>query len=156
MTSVMCPGSFDPPTNGHVDIIGRCAAAFDRVVVAVVSNPSKNPMFTLAERIDLLQAACAEADNVEFVVFDGLLVDFAKRQNVDAVLKGIRGEGDIGYEIQMSQMNQHLSGMETILMASSPEWSFVSSSLVREVAKLGGDVSALVPPAVAVALRRGH
>lgn len=156
MTSVMCPGSFDPPTNGHVDIIGRCAAAFDRVVVAVVSNPSKNPMFTLAERIELLSASFADVDNVEFAAFDGLLVDFATEQNVDAVVKGIRGEGDVGYEVQMSQMNQHLSGMETILIASSPEWSFVSSSLVREVAKLGGDVSALVPPAVAVALRRGH
>ena len=152
MTTAMCPGSFDPPTNGHIDIIRRCAAIYDRVVVAVVSNPSKNSMFTLAERIELLDASLDGLDNIDLASFDGLLVDFAAEQEVDVVVKGLRAGSDFDYELQMSQMNSHLRGMETIFMPTSPDWSFVSSSLVREVARLGGSVGDLVPPPVVTAL----
>ena len=152
MTTAMCPGSFDPPTNGHIDIIRRCAAIFDRVVVAVVSNPSKNSMFTLAERIELLDASLGDLDIVDLVSFDGLLVDFASEQEVDVVVKGLRAGSDFDYELQMAQMNSHLRGMETLFMPTSPDWSFVSSSLVREVARLGGSVGDLVPAPVAAAL----
>jgi pantetheine-phosphate adenylyltransferase len=148
----MCPGSFDPPTNGHIDIIRRCAAIYDRVVVAVVSNPSKNSMFTLAERIELLDASLAGLNNLDLASFDGLLVDFAAERQVDVVVKGLRAGSDFDYELQMSQMNSHLRGMETVFMPTSPDWSFVSSSLVREVARLGGSVGDLVPPPVAEAL----
>ena len=152
MTTAMCPGSFDPPTNGHIDIIRRCAAIYDRVVVAVVSNPSKNSMFTLAERIELLDASLGDVDIVDLVSFDGLLVDFAAEQEVDVVVKGLRAGSDFDYELQMAQMNSHLRGMETLFMPTSPDWSFVSSSLVREVARLGGSVGDLVPAPVAAAL----
>ena len=152
MTTAMCPGSFDPPTNGHIDIIRRCAGIYDRVVVAVVSNPSKNSMFTLAERIELLDASLDGLENIDLASFDGLLVDFAAEQEVDVVVKGLRAGSDFDYELQMSQMNSHLRGMETIFMPTSPDWSFVSSSLVREVARLGGSVGDLVPPPVATAL----
>ena len=152
MTTAMCPGSFDPPTNGHIDIIRRCAAIHDRVVVAVVSNPSKSSMFTLAERIELLDASLGDLDIVDLVSFDGLLVDFAAEQEVDVVVKGLRAGSDFDYELQMAQMNSHLRGMETLFMPTSPDWSFVSSSLVREVARLGGSVGDLVPAPVAAAL----
>ncbi len=152
MTTAMCPGSFDPPTNGHIDIIRRCAAIYDRVVVAVVSNPSKNSMFTLRERIDLLGASLGGLNNIDLVSFDGLLVDFASEQAVDVVVKGLRAGSDFDYELQMAQMNSHLRGMETVFMPTSPDWSFVSSSLVREVARLGGSVGDLVPAPVAKAL----
>ena len=152
MTTAMCPGSFDPPTNGHIDIIRRCAAIYDRVVVAVVSNPSKNSLFTLAERIGLLDASLGDLDIVDLVSFDGLLVDFASEQAVDVVVKGLRAGSDFDYELQMAQMNSHLRGIETVFMPTSPDWSFVSSSLVREVARLGGSVGDLVPAPVAAAL----
>lgn len=152
MTTAMCPGSFDPPTNGHIDIVRRCAAIYDRVVVAVVSNPSKNSMFTLAERIELLDASLGDLDIVDLMSFDGLLVDFATEQAVDVVVKGLRAGSDFDYELQMAQMNSHLRGMETLFMPTSPDWSFVSSSLVREVARLGGSVGDLVPAPVAAAL----
>ncbi len=152
MTTAMCPGSFDPPTNGHIDIIRRCAAIYDRVVVAVVSNPSKNSMFTLSKRIELLDASLEGLDNIDLASFDGLLVDFAAEQEVDVVVKGLRAGSDFDYELQMSQMNSHLRAMETVFMPTSPDWSFVSSSLVREVARLGGSVGDLVPPPVAEAL----
>lgn len=153
MTTVMCPGSFDPPTNGHIDIIGRCAITFERVLVAVVSNPAKSPMFDLDRRIELLSASLDEFDNIEYSSFEGLLVDFAQSSGVDAVVKGLRGPDDFGYEQQMAQMNDHLRDMETVFMATAPEWSFVSSSLIREVARLGGNVDDLVPSAVAMALK---
>ena len=153
MTTVMCPGSFDPPTNGHIDIIGRCATTFERVLVAVVSNPAKSPMFDLDRRIELLSASLDEFDNIEYSSFEGLLVDFAQSSGVDAVVKGLRGPDDFGYEQQMAQMNDHLRDMETVFMATAPEWSFVSSSLIREVARLGGNVDDLVPSAVAMALK---
>lgn len=152
MTSALCPGSFDPPTNGHIDVIRRCADAFDRVVVAVVSNPSKEPMFDLQERMGLLEASLPGVSGIEIVAFSGLLVDFAHQHEVDVVIKGLRATGDFDYELQMAQMNQHIGDMETLFMPSSPPWSFVSSSLVREVARLGGTVDELVPPPVVAAL----
>ncbi len=153
MTTAMCPGSFDPPTNGHIDVIRRCAASFERVVVAVVSNPSKTPMFDLDERLTLLDRCLGDLDNYEAMAFSGLLVDFARRHDTDVVVKGLRAPGDFEYELQMAQMNSHLSGMETVFMPSKPEWGFVSSSLVREVARLGGTVDELVPAPVAAALK---
>lgn len=153
MTSALCPGSYDPPTNGHVDIIRRSMQAFDRVVVAVVENPSKTPMFSVDERIELLRASVGSDDRISYVGFTGLLVDFAAEQETDVVVKGLRAAGDFEYEVRMAQMNQHLSSMETVFMPTSPAWSFVSSSLVREVARLGGSVDDLVPAPVATALK---
>ena len=153
MTTAMCPGSFDPPTNGHVDVIRRCAGFFERVVVAVVSNPSKTPMFDLDERLQLLDRCLGDLDNYEAMAFSGLLVDFADSHEVDVVVKGLRAPGDFEYELQMAQMNSHLSGMETVFVPTRPEWGFVSSSLVREVARLGGTVDELVPAPVAAALK---
>lgn len=153
MTTAMCPGSFDPPTNGHIDVIRRCAGLFDRVVVAVVSNPSKTPMFDLDERLRLLDRCLSDLDNYEAVSFSGLLVDFAGRHRVDVVVKGLRAAGDFEYELQMAQMNSHLGGMETVFVPTRPEWGFVSSSLVREVARLGGTVDELVPAPVTAALK---
>jgi pantetheine-phosphate adenylyltransferase len=153
MTTALYPGSFDPPTNGHVDVVGRCAAVFDRLVVAVVTNPSKDPMFDHAERIGLLEAVCAEFDNVDVMGFDGLLVDFAEEHGIDALVKGLRAVSDFDYEMQMAQMNHSLRGAVTLFIPTAPQWSYLSSSLVREVARLGGDVSALVPEEVAEALK---
>ena len=152
MTTAMCPGSFDPPTNGHIDVIGRCARRFDRVVVAVVSNPGKSPLFSLDERIGLLRESLTEHTNVEFISFNGLLVEIARDQQVDVVVKGLRAGADFDYELQMAQMNAHVGHMETLFMPTAPGWGFVSSSLVKEVARLGGSVVALVPSAVALAL----
>ena len=152
MTTAMCPGSFDPPTNGHIDVIGRCARRFDRVVVAVVSNPGKSPLFSLDERIGLLRESLTEHTNVEFISFNGLLVEIARDQQVDVVVKGLRAGADFDYELQMAQMNAHVGHTETLFMPTAPGWGFVSSSLVKEVARLGGSVVALVPSAVALAL----
>jgi pantetheine-phosphate adenylyltransferase len=150
----LCPGSFDPPTNGHIDIAERAARHFDRVLVAVVANPSKRPLFDGPERVRLLSEALAHVANVEVVAFDGLLVEFARRRGATVMLKGVRGASDLGYEVQMASMNASLAPeIDTVFMAARPEWSFVSSTLVKEVAALGGTVSALVPPGVARALR---
>ena len=153
MTGALCPGSFDPPTNGHVDVLRRAARVFERVVVAVVENPSKQPLFTLEERMDLLETLFADDESVEVTAFSGLLVDFARDQGLDVIVKGLRAGGDFDYELQMAQMNGHLSGIDTLFLPTSPTWSYVSSSLVREVAKLGGSVDALVPPEVAQAVK---
>lgn len=153
MTSALCPGSFDPPTNGHVDVIGRAARIYDRVVVAVVENPSKTPLFTAAERIDLFRAALGDLPGLEYDVFRGLLVDYAAEKGVDVVVKGLRTADDFGYELQMAQMNASIKGMETTFLPTNPRWSFVSSTLVREVASLGGSVDELVPDVVASALK---
>ena len=151
MTKALCPGSFDPPTMGHVDVVERAISVFDDVVVSVVDNPSKTSLFSVPERIDLLESLFE--GRAEIVSFSGLLVEHAAAQGADVVVKGLRSIDDYEYEKQMSQMNHHLSGMETVYMATAPEFGFVSSSLVKEVAKLGGDVSALVPPVVAEALK---
>lgn len=146
MTTALCPGSFDPPTNGHLDVINRAIAAFDRVVVGVVENPSKQPFMPAADRVDLLNELLEGRAEVE--AFDGLLVDFAREKNVDLVVKGLRAVSDFDYELQMAQMNRTLSGVETFFIPTNPQWSYLSSSLVREVARLGGEVGTLVPEAV--------
>jgi pantetheine-phosphate adenylyltransferase len=148
MTRAVCPGSFDPVTHGHLDIIARTARLADEVVVAVGDNMTKNGLFTPQERVAMLQAACAPWDNVSVTLFTGLLVDFCAAHDIGLISKGVRA-ADFDYEVQMAQMNRRLTGVETILLPTDPQWAFVSSSLVREVATLGGDVSGFLPPAVA-------
>jgi pantetheine-phosphate adenylyltransferase len=140
-----CPGSFDPVTNGHIDIISRAASLFDEVVVAVGVNQSKSRLFTPDERIDMLSTAVAPYPNVRVAGFDRLLTDFCREHDVHAIVKGLRAVSDFDYELQMAQMNASLSGIETVFVPTSPPYSFLASSLVKEVAKFGGDVSALVP-----------
>jgi pantetheine-phosphate adenylyltransferase len=153
MASALCPGSFDPPTNGHVDVIERAARYFDSVIVAVIANPSKTPLFGLEERGGMLRSALAHVGNVEIASFDGLLVDFARERGVGLVVKGLRAVSDFEYELQMAQMNTALApGLDTMFVTATPAWSFLSSSLVKEVARYGGAVEALVPPGVARAL----
>ncbi len=153
MISCMVPGSFDPPTKGHLDVIKRCAGIFDHVVVAVVANPSKEPMFTAEERQDLLEECVGDWDNVEVDTFSGLLVDFASLKGVDIIVKGLRAMTDFDYEFQMSQMNRHLSNIVTMFVATKPEYGYLSSSLVKQVAGLGGAIDSLVPDLVAKALK---
>ena len=152
MTIALCPGSFDPPTNGHVDVIRRALAIFDAVIVGVIANPSKDPMFTAQERVNLLQEVLQGVDRVKVESFEGLLVEFAEARNVGAIVKGLRGVGDFDSELQMAQMNNHLSGIETCFVATNPEHGYISSSLVKEVARLGGQTDRLVPAEVQTAL----
>lgn len=152
MTTALVPGSFDPPTNGHVDVVKRCVGIFDRVVVAVVTNPSKEPLFTSEERIALLEDTC-DFPGVEVDCFDGLLVDFAAQVGANVIVKGLRAMTDFDSEFQQAQMNRHLSGIVTMFVATKPELGYLSSSLVKEVARLGGSVEALVPPSVAAAIK---
>jgi pantetheine-phosphate adenylyltransferase len=151
--TALCPGTFDPVTNGHLDIIERAAQHFDRVVVAVLDNPGKRPLFAVDERVAMLEETIAHLDGVEVESFSGLLVEYAERIGADAIVKGLRAVSDFEYEIQMAQMNRRLSGVETFFISTTPTWSYLSSSLVREVAGLGGDVSSLVPPPVVDRLR---
>ena len=151
MTTALCPGSFDPPTNGHIDVIERAIEIFDQVVVAVVANPAKEPMFSADERMAMIGRAFG--DRVRLESFDGLLVNFARSVGVDVVVKGLRAVSDFDYELQMAQMNRTLAGVETVFLPTNPEWSYLSSSLVREVARLGGAYGSLVPPHVAAALQ---
>lgn len=153
MTTALCPGSYDPPTNGHVDVIRRSAAIFDRVLVSVVENPSKTPLFTTSERIELFRASMPDVDNVSYDTFGGLLVDHVESRGVDVIVKGLRTASDFDYELQMAQMNATIRGVETVFIPTNPAWSFVSSTLVREVARLGGSVDDLVPAPVAAALK---
>lgn len=152
MTTALCPGSFDPPTNGHVDVIRRALAIFDEVVVGVIGNPSKNSMFSSEERVNLLQEVFRDVDRVSVESFDGLLVEYAGRRNVDVIVKGLRGVADFDSELQMAQMNHHLSGIETCFVATNPSHGYISSSLVKEVARLGGSTDRLVPVEVQKAL----
>ena len=151
--TALCPGTFDPVTNGHLDIVERAAQHFDRVVVAVLDNPGKRPLFAVAERVAMLEETTAHLDRVAVDSFSGLLVEYAERIGANAIVKGLRAVSDFEYEIQMAQMNRRLSGVETFFMPTAPTWSYLSSSLVREVASLGGDVSSLVPAPVAERLR---
>lgn len=154
MITAIVPGSFDPPTKGHLDVVERCAALFDEVVIGVVHNPSKTPLFTAAERVDLLEACAVQWPNVRAVSFEGLLVDFAKEIGASTVVKGLRAATDFEFEIQMSQMNRYLSGdIVTLFVATKPEYGYLSSSLVKEVARLGGSIEGLVPDPVAAALK---
>ncbi len=148
MTRVVCPGSFDPVTNGHLDIFERASRLFDEVVVAVLVNENKQGLFTIDERIALLDEATAHLPNVTTASFQGLLVDFCTAHGVDAIVKGLRAVTDFDYELQMAQMNSSLTDVDTVFIPTSPEWSYLASSLVKEVAKHGGDVSALVPEVV--------
>ncbi len=148
MTSVVCPGSFDPVTNGHIDIIERSAHLFDEVVVAVLINENKKGLFSIEERIGLLDEATAHLPNVRTGSFTGLLVDFCIAHGIDAIVKGLRAVTDFDYELQMAQMNGSLTDVDTLFIPTSPAYSFLASSLVKEVAKHGGDVSGLVPPLV--------
>jgi pantetheine-phosphate adenylyltransferase len=148
VATALCPGSFDPVTNGHLDIIERTSRYFDSVIVAVIANPSKRSLFTLKEREEMLREVTAHLDNVEIDSFEGLLVDFAREQGADAIVKGLRAVSDFDYELQMAQMNQRLSGIDTFFISTSPRYSFLASSLVREVAQYGGDVSSMVPTVV--------
>lgn len=144
----VCPGSFDPVTNGHLDIIGRASKLYDEVYVAVMINKSKQGLFTVDERIDLIREVTAEYGNVRIEAFHGLLVDFCKQRDIPAIVKGLRAVSDFDYELQMAQMNIGLSGVETLFVPTNPTYSFLSSSLVKEVAAWGGDVSHLVPAPV--------
>ena len=148
MKRAVCPGSFDPPTNGHLDVVGRASALFDEVVVAVLVNKSKKSMFSVDERIAMLEEITADYPNVRVGSFHGLLVDYCKDNGIRAIVKGLRAVTDFDYELQMAQMNQGLSGVDTLFIPTSPEYSFVSSSLVKEVATYGGDVSHLLPASV--------
>jgi len=149
VATALCPGSFDPVTNGHLDIIERTARHFDHVIVAVIRNPQKSQsLFTLEERQDMLHEETAHLQNVSIEFFKGLLVDFARDHNATAIVKGLRAVSDFDYELQMAQMNQRLSSIDTFFISTSPQHSFLSSSLVKEVAKYGGDVSSMVPPSV--------
>ena len=151
--TALCPGMFDPVTNGHLDIVHRAAALFDRVVVAVVENPTKEPLFPAEDRVEMLQEAVADVGSVEVASFGGLLVDYAREKGVDVIVKGLRAVSDFDYELQMAQMNRHLSQIETYFVPTSPTWSYLSSSLVKQVARYGGDVSGMVPDHVAGRLK---
>jgi pantetheine-phosphate adenylyltransferase len=150
VSTALCPGSFDPVTLGHLDIIERTSRHFDRVIVAVIRNPQKSQsLFTLEDRQEMLHEVTAHLPNIEIEFFKGLLVDFAKEHGAAAIVKGLRAISDFDYELQMAQMNQKLSGIDTYFISTSPQYSFLSSSLVREVARFGGDVSSMVPAVVA-------
>ena len=149
----VCPGSFDPVTNGHVDVIERASRLYDEVTVAVLVNATKTGLFTVDERIDMLREVTAGLGNVVVDSFRGLLVDYCRERDIPVVVKGLRAVSDFDYELQMSQMNNRLSGLETLFVATNPEYSYLSSSLVKDVAKWGGDVAGLVPEPVLRELR---
>jgi pantetheine-phosphate adenylyltransferase len=153
--TAICPGSYDPVTNGHVDVIGRAAKIFDRIVVGVVGTPQhKEPAFSLAERLELVEDALGHLGNVEVDVFKELVVDFARRWDARVIVKGLRVISDFEWEFQMNQLNRTLAPeIETVYVMASPAVSFVSSSGVKEIAAFGGNVEELVPPAVARRLR---
>ncbi|MEQ4302388.1 pantetheine-phosphate adenylyltransferase [Plantactinospora sp. B6F1] len=153
MRRAVCPGSFDPVTNGHLDIIGRASRLFDEVIVGVLINESKRGLFTVDERIEMLREVTGSYDNVRVESFQGLLVDFCRTQRAAVVVRGLRAVSDFDYELQMAQMNIGLAGVETLFMPTSPLHSFLSSSLVKDVAKWGGDVSPHVPDVVRERLR---
>lgn len=154
MATALCPGSFDPVTLGHLDIIERTARHFDAVIVAVIRNPQKaDPLFSIEERQEMLAEVIGHLENVRIDFFKGLLVDFAREVGAEAIVKGLRAVSDFDYELQMAQMNQRLSGIDTFFVSTSPRHSFLSSSLVREVARYGGDVSSMVPETVAARLK---
>ena len=153
MTNVVCPGSFDPVTNGHMDIVERASNLFDEVTVAVLVNETKQGLFTIEERLDMLREVTAKFDNVKVDFFKGLLVDFCAEHDITAIVKGLRAVSDFDYELQMAQMNSSLTDVDTIFIPTTPEYCFLASSLVKEVAKHGGDVSGLVPELVFERLR---
>ena len=148
------PGTFDPPTNGHVDLIQRGSKLFEHLTVAVLNNPGKNPLFTVAERVEMLEEATRALGNVSVATFEGLMVDFARSLEASAVLRGIRAITDYEYEFQMALMNRRLAPeIETVFLQPAGRYSFVSSRMVKEVFSFGGDISGLVPPSVLKRLR---
>jgi pantetheine-phosphate adenylyltransferase len=153
MQVAVCPGSFDPVTNGHLDVFARASAMADEVVVAVLINHTKAGLFTVDERIEMLREVCSPYPNIRVDSFHGLLVDYCQDHGVTAIVKGLRAVSDFDYELQMAQMNYRLAGVETVFITTNPLYSFLSSSLVKEVAKFGGDVTGLVPDAVLKRLR---
>jgi pantetheine-phosphate adenylyltransferase len=153
MRRAVCPGSYDPVTNGHLDIIERASKLFDEVVVAVLINKNKKSLFTVEERLEMLREVTAPWPNVRIDAWHGLLVDYCKAHGIGAIVKGLRAVSDFDYELQMAQMNQQLSGVETMFMSTNPLYSFLASSLVKEVATYGGDVSNLLPPKIEQRLR---
>jgi pantetheine-phosphate adenylyltransferase len=157
MKRAVCPGSFDPITYGHLDIIKRASAHFDQVVVAVLENRTKSSLFTVPERIDMIRETVANLPNVIVDSWSGLLVDYCKSNSITTIVKGLRAVTDFDYELQMAQLNLQASGVETMLMATAPAYSFLSSSIVKELAHYGGDVSTMIPPNVneAIKLRVG-
>ena len=155
MRTVLYPGSFDPVTNGHIDVICRASALFDRVVVAVAHNSEKNALFTTAERIELIKKACPELNNIEVSTFDGLMVDSLKKFQASAVIRGLRAVSDFEYEFQMALMNRELNtDCETLFMMTDPAYSFVSSRLIKEIAANNGEFAAFVPPNVVDAIKK--
>ena len=144
----MYPGTFDPPTNGHLDVIGRAAAMFDELIVATGVNEAKQRMFGDDERVEMLAEVVADFGNVSVGTFDGLLVDYCSAERIDVIVKGVRTAGDYDYELQMALMNRRLTGVETIFLPAAPEHAHLSSSLVKEVARFGGDVAPFLPPQV--------
>ncbi len=153
MSRVVCPGSFDPITNGHLDIIERASSLFDEVVIAVLVNQTKSSLFTVEERIEMIKEVTAKYKNVRVDSWSGLLVDFCKSNQINTIVKGLRAVSDFDYELQMSQVNLQLQGVETLFMATAPSHSFLSSSLVKEIASHGGDVSAYMPAAIVSKLK---
>ena len=153
MRRAVCPGSFDPITFGHLDIIARASALFDHVVIAVLENRTKSSLFSVAERIEMIQETTSHLSNVSVDSWSGLLVDYCKSNSIQAIVKGLRAVSDFDYELQMAQVNLQGSGVETMFMATSPTHSFLSSSLVKELAHYGGDVSTMVPASINAALK---
>jgi pantetheine-phosphate adenylyltransferase len=155
MRRAIYPGSFDPVTNGHLDVIERARKLFDEVIVAVAYNDQKQPMFSLEERLELLRATIGDADHVQVAPLDGLLVDFAVKQNATAVIRGLRAVSDFEFEFQMALMNRKLeSRVETIFLMPKEEYTYLSSRIVKEIARLGGDITSFVPARVAEAFAR--
>lgn len=145
MRKAVCPGSFDPITYGHLDVIARASGIFDEVIIAVMVNRTKASLFTVDERIAMIKDVVSQYPNVKVDSWSGLLVDYCKAHGISAIVKGLRAVSDFDYELQMAQMNLQLKGVDTLFMATTPAYSFLSSSLVKEIANYGGDVSALVP-----------
>ena len=152
MRTAVCPGSFDPVTLGHLDVFARAAAQFDQVTVAVLVNSTKAGLFTIEERMHMIRECVVDFPNIHVDSFNGLLADYCREKQVSAIVKGLRAVSDFDYELQMAQMNSRL-GVETLFVATNPEYSFLSSSIVKEIAKFGGDVSGLVPDVVNTALK---
>ena len=148
MRRAVCPGSFDPVTNGHVDVINRAAALYDELVVAVLVNPGKAGLFTVTERMELLRESVDDVPNVTVDSFQGLLVDYCRGNDIPVIVKGLRAVSDFEYELQMAQMNRELAGVETLFVPTAPQVGHLSSSLVKQIATFGGDVSGLVPKVV--------
>ncbi|NNF99071.1 MAG: pantetheine-phosphate adenylyltransferase [Desulfobacteraceae bacterium] len=152
---VIYPGSFDPVTNGHIDIAKRGLKLFDQVIVAILNNPKKSYMFPVEERLQMLQESMASITNVEFDVFDGLLVDYAKMKNAQAILRGMRAVSDFEYEFQLALMNRKLNrDVQTVFLMTGLRWIFTSSSIIKEAARFGGDIDDMVPPVVSRKLKQ--